>query len=136
MHRACTGPNQMHSPPPHLRNEMGQENGVPFLTQKHCPTDNHFRVKIQFPPRESHWKNEPFLRIGLMLSSRWPTPKELSAVFRGSCGETLLFEVTVYHVQIAPLSSVQNGELSFLRRASSSLPDLGKYNPQSSTSVL
>ena len=108
----CTGPAWICSRPG-PRTERKSGHMIPSLTQRKPPTNNHLQMKTKLSPRESHWKNEPFLRIGLMLSSRWPTPKELSAVFRGSCGETLLFEVIVYHVQIAPLNSVQNGGLPF-----------------------
>ena len=38
---------------------------------------------------------------------------------------TLLLQVAVYHVQIAPLSLGQNEGLLFLSIASSSVPDLG-----------
>ena len=50
----------------------------PSLNQKQIPIGNHLQIKIELPPKESHWESKLFLNVGYMPSSRGPKENELT----------------------------------------------------------
>lgn len=53
-----------------------------FCLGKVSTTDNQALTKQrQFPPMESYWMDELYIRAGPMSTSRWPKPNEFSGIF-------------------------------------------------------
>lgn len=103
-----------------------------YITNAKCSLPFHMTktcTQCTQPPHLSSFKTILLLYTTNLSTSMSLIISNISQERMIKCWETLLLKIEVYHVQIAPLSSQQNGGLPFCSRAVPSLTLSGELDP-------